>query len=77
MNKKRREALRTVIKELEECNEAIESISDDEQDCLENTPENLKESDRYYAMEDAVDSLEDATDQIGYAIEHIESACGG
>ena len=77
MNKKRREVLRTVIKKLEECGEVIDNIGDDEQDCLENTPENLMESERYRAMEDAVDNLEDASEQIGYAIEHIEEACGG
>ena len=76
MNKKRREALRTVVKKLEECHDVIDSISEDEQDSLENTPENLKESDRYYKMEEAADNLEDAADQIGYAIEHIELACG-
>lgn len=77
MNNRRRDALRTVVKKLEECYNVVDSISEDEQDSLENTPENLKESDRYYRMEEAADNLEEAADQIEYAIEHIEMACGG
>ena len=75
MNNKRREVLRRVIEQLEKCCDVIDNINDAEHDSLENTPENLKESERYYKMEEAADNLEDAYDQIAYAIEHIESAC--
>ena len=77
MNNRRRNALRVVVEKLEECYNVVDSISEDEQDSLENTPENLKESDRYYRMEEAADNLEEAAYQIEDAIEHIEMACGG
>ena len=75
MNNRRREVLRDVITRLESCYDIVDRISDDERDSLENTPENLKESEKYYKMEECADSLEDAADQISYAIEHIETAC--
>ena len=75
MNKKRREILSSVVDRLQECYDIVDRISDDEQDSLENTPENLRESEKYAKMEDAADNLSDAADQIEYAIEHIELAC--
>ncbi|MBQ8619104.1 MAG: hypothetical protein IJ418_16530 [Clostridia bacterium] len=42
---------------------------------MDNCPENLQGSDRYYAMEDAVSELEEARDKIQEATEHIDRAC--
>lgn len=45
----------------------VERAAEQENDCLDNTPENLQDSDRYEKMEKAIDNLE-------AALEHIESA---
>ena len=56
---------------------AVTKVSDaasDEDMALGNMPENLEGSDRYEAMENAVDLLNDATDDIESAIDKIEEA---
>lgn len=88
MNKKRRAEIASVILVLvsaKQCNDAavtsdkiedakgdISSILADEQDCLNNVPENLEGSERYDAMENAVDNLEDAIDALDDALSSIE-----
>lgn len=52
----------------------VESVRDDEQECFDNLPENLQESDRAQAMESAVDLLYDALEDISSASNLIEEA---
>ena len=59
---------------LESATSTLEMITDEEQDCIDNTPDNLQESDRYSRMEDAVYALESAAERISDAIELIEEA---
>ena len=47
---------------------------DDEKDSMDNMPENLQSSDRYTAMENAVDALEDAVQSIQDATTNIDEA---
>lgn len=72
MNRERRKEISNVILEIEKvkkmCEEIsfrIESIMDDESDYMDNIPENLQSSDRYYDAEEAVDNLESAMSDLG------------
>lgn len=69
MNNLRRKAIKAAIAKLEALQEdfnilkeEIENIMDEEQEAMDNVPESLQETDRYYAMEEAVDNLTYAVD---------------
>ena len=66
MNNQRRANLRNAQAILRKAQELIKMAYDivddaksEEEDCMFCMPENLQESDRYYEMEDRVDSMED------------------
>ena len=67
MNKKRRELLKSAMPFLTQAASIIERVAEQENDCLDNIPENLQDTDRHEKMEKAVENLE-------AALEHIESA---
>ena len=67
MNNARRKAIRAIIKKIEAGNrdwESIESdltdIMDEETDAMENIPESLQDTERYYTCEESVGYLDDA-----------------
>lgn len=71
MNKARRNAIDDVISDIEEMkslyDEIIEKLTiirDDETDFMDNIPENLQSSERYYNAEEAVDNLESALSDL-------------
>ncbi len=74
MNGRRREKLRKASEYLGFAKELIEKALDEEQDTLDNLPENLSESDRAAKMENAVDSLEDASSGIDDVIDSVREA---
>jgi len=74
MNKAKRASLKEAIILLDRTIGIIQSVKEDEQDCLDNLPENLQNSERYENMENAVDSLEDAIDKIDEAKDNISEA---
>lgn len=73
MNKNRRARLKTIEEELSKCSELLNSILDEEQDCMDNIPENLRETDRYYTMEECVDTLGEVISSLDDAINSINS----
>ena len=75
MNKKRRERLQDAIAHLDQAVHIVESVRDEETESMENTPEGFQETERYEAMENAVDALDDAITSINDANESIEQAC--
>lgn len=75
MNKKRREKLQEAVDYLGRAVSIVESVREEEKDCMDNMPENLQGSERYNAMDDAVDALEEAIESINEANESIEHAC--
>lgn len=77
MNNARREKLKKALTILDEANNIIDQVYDQEQNCLENFPENLQSTERYDAMEAAVDNLTEAIDKIGEAIEFVQIAIEG
>lgn len=72
MNRRRRDALRQSSAELRRIAMSIESIKDDEEYCMDNIPENLQGSYRYSAMEQNVDHLSNAVEDINFALEEID-----
>ena len=74
MNEKRRKKLKQAAEILKSVAEMISDAKYDEQDCMNNMPENLQDTDRYAAMEDAVDAIDDADDFIRSAIESLNEA---
>ena len=77
MNEEKRHRLRDAISMIEKGASVVESVKDDEQDSFDNMPENLQESDRGIAMEDAIGELEDAFSSAKDAIDSIERAMYG
>ena len=74
MNRNRRKQLAEVNSMLSRAVSIVESVCEDEQDCLDNMPENLQFSDRYSDMEDAISNMEDAIESINSAIESVDKA---
>ena len=74
MNKQRRKDIDTIIQDLEEIRERIQFVLEEEQEYLNNTPENLQNSERYETAQTAVSELEEADGSIDDIIEHLENA---
>lgn len=88
MNNTRRNEIKKVVERIyklqelaEEIKNDLECIKDEEEDYRDNMPENLQESDRYYASEEASENLEESIDildtiinELTYSAESAESA---
>lgn len=74
MNNKRREKLRDAIALLDRAAMIVEIVCDAEDDCVERVPENLQGSNRYEAMENALDNLNRAMEQLDEAKESLSAA---
>jgi len=59
---------------LGEIRDKLEAIRDAEQECVDNTPENLQLTERYENSCNAVDCIENALASIDDAVVEIESA---
>ena len=73
MNKQRRSKLTEAIGHIDSALQIISDVRDDEQDALDNMPENLQSSDRYSEIENAVDTMDEAIDEL----ENISDRLGG
>lgn len=72
MNKERRDRLSDVIASLEEAKDLLEDVKNDEQDAFDNMPVGLQCSERGSKMEDYIELMEDAGDQIDNVCMFIE-----
>lgn len=72
MNKERRDILSDVIASLEEAKDLLEDVKNDEQDAFDNMPVGLQCSERGSKMEDYIELMEDAGDQIDNVCIFIE-----
>lgn len=72
MNKERKDRLSDVIASLEEAKDLLEDVKNDEQDAFDNMPVGLQCSERGSKMEDYIELMEDAGDQIDNVCEFIE-----
>lgn len=72
MNKERRDRLSDVIASLEEAKDLLDDVKNDEQDAFDNMPVGLQCSERGSKMEEYIELMEDAGDQIDNVCEFIE-----
>lgn len=77
MNKFRRKALDALIERIGDIYSELEALADKERDYRDNMPENLQNSERYEAADNAVSSMEDALDNLDSAKSSIEEAIDG
>ena len=66
--------LKQAISHLNRAHDIVYETKNEEQDSLDNFPENFQNSERYEAMENAVDSLDDAVSSIEEARRSIDEA---
>lgn len=73
MNQKRRKVIANILTDLEAISVRIENVQSEEQEALDNTPESLQESDRAVEMQQAIDYLQDALDQLMEVTSSLEN----
>lgn len=77
MNNKRRKTLESIsAKIIDACNE-LREVQSEEEECRDNMPENLQNSDRYMQSEEACDQLAecvDALEDVSMILDEIISA---
>lgn len=74
MNRKRRDDLRSAIALLSSAESIVQRVCDAEEDCVDRVPENLQGTERFEAMEDAVQSLNDALDLFDDLTDKLKQA---
>lgn len=74
MNKERREFIEKILTKLDELKSDIENTKWDEEDAFESLPDNLKESGRGEAMQEAIDNLDYALDSMDELIDYLNEA---
>ena len=74
MNKTTRKELSSYLDELNEIKESIQCIADDEQDKADNMPDNLQMSEKHDLYEEIAEKLNDAVSSIEEATDYIQEA---
>lgn len=74
MNKQRRKEIENIVSALMDLQTKIESLRDDEQEIVDNTPENLQGSERYEIAEAAADNLDAACSSMEELIDYLNDA---
>ena len=64
MNKTRRKALARINERIEELRSELETLLEEEEECLDNIPENLQGSEHYEIAEAALSNLSDAYETL-------------
>ena len=72
MNDKRRKLISEARGLIEHGKGLIEIALDDEQECFNNLPVGVQESDRGYTMEENIDNLQNAAESLGEAMDFID-----
>lgn len=76
MNKQRRKELDKVQDLIIDAQNALEELKDEEQECYDNLPEGIQDSERGDAMQEAIEYLEAAYDNLQDAIDNISEVLG-
>ena len=72
MNAQGRKEIAKYIASLEEIKDKLDSMMDEEQDKFDNMPEGLQESERGEAMQEAIEQLEAACDNLDEVISALQ-----
>jgi esterase/lipase len=76
MNKERREKLRVIAEQISSLKDQITEIKDEEQEAFDNTPESLQQAPRGQAMEEAIEMMGDAENDLDLVYTALEGAQG-
>ena len=71
MNKKRRKNIMDATVLLERAREIIDNAQEEEQECYDNLPEGIQDSERGEAMYNNIEALQTASDGIGDAVDSL------
>ena len=72
MNKQRRANLSQALTYLKAAMEIVNDVKRGEEDAMNNMPENLQESERYYTLEENVEALDAIADSIDEVCDTID-----
>lgn len=73
MNKQRRTAIAEIAEQISEARDSLESIRYEEEEAYENYPDSLKDTERGEAMQNAIETLDEAYSQLEEAIDLLLS----
>ncbi len=71
MNKVRRKALTAITESLENLKGELEELRDEEQEYLDNMPESLQSSEKYYAAENATTTMDEGINNFCDVVDSI------
>ena len=72
MNAERRKELSRIIEKLEAQLDAIETVKDEEEECYDNLPEQLQDTERGEAMQENYEDLDSIYDDLQDIIDRIQ-----
>lgn len=76
MNKARRKEIAKAIEMLEEAKGIIENCKYDEEDAYDNLPESFQDGDKGEEMQEFIDIMDEAVDNIGDVTDSLEDILG-
>lgn len=74
MNKDRRKQIATIVARLEGIKSDVEIVQDDEQEALDALPSSLQDTEQAEKMNEALDALGEAIDQVEALSETLDAA---
>lgn len=74
MNAQRRKLLDAIAEKLRDLRDDLEAIKDEEQDALDNLPDSIRDGERGQKMEEGIEGIEDAQNNIDEATEALSQA---
>ena len=77
MNKERRKIIKGIIESLDVAKSDLEQMREEEQIAFDNMPEELQMSKKGETLEDTIFNIEDAMDNVDYAIDTLSEIIGG
>ena len=77
MNKEHRKIIKDIIESLEVAKSDLEQMREEEQIAFDNMPEELQMSKKGETLEDTIFNIEDAMDNVDYAIDTLSEIIGG
>lgn len=76
MNAARRKEISKISAQIEELTSQLEALQETEQECYDNMPEPLQDSERGETMQNAIDSMESALDNLRDAVDNLSEIIG-
>lgn len=74
MNKDRRKRIADLREQIDCTKNELEEVMDEEQECRDNLPDNLQDSEKAEKMDDVIGAIEYAIGNLDEAIDNLEEA---